>query len=130
MFFSLDGLYENKQLFIVVDSSNNGGRDSSKLESVDMPRYTCTRVCVPMKCWINPGVLAVKKHCVCFSFSVKLTYQLFEDSPLDTDPSVGVVCEDSDEEEFGISVASSDPSPFSRRNEKVLFSSDKVTVPS
>ena len=52
---------------------------------------------------------------------------MFEDSPLNTDHQVGVASVDSDEEEeFSIGVPSTGPSPFSQRNEKVLFSSDKV----
>ena len=49
-----------------------------------------------------------------------------EESPLDTSHPIGTGLEESDDEEFGINVTSTEPSPFSQKKEKVLFCSDKV----
>ena len=65
-----------------------------------------------------------------FHYSFKLTYQTFEDSPLDHVHSGGHGLEtDSGDEEMGfdMGVAKVGPSPFSQRRDKVLFDcSDKV----
>ncbi len=58
-------------------------------------------------------------------YSIKLTYQVLEDSPLESINHNATDSIDSNDEE-GIGITHTEPSPFSQRKENVLFGSDKV----